>query len=483
MEDDSVHHQSISKKKVAIIGAGISGLTAAYEFARANSGADRLWDIVIFEASSAVGGVIKTVRENGIVVDLGPECFTSATPTVPQLAQELGIAARIVPQAQRKTFISRDFTLHAIPQGLMSAIPQKVGTLFNSHLLSYAGKLRLAMEPFVLPRRDSIDESLADFIERRCGNEFLDRLLEPFIGGLFGTEPEMLSARSTLPHMVALEQAHGSITLGLLLRCFQHQDNERSATLADRQSLMQSFDGGMGTLIDALSAFLADKCEIRRKEIGSIEPGTCGLPWDLYATDGSRFSFDAVIVATPAVKAATILLNADRELAESLRSIKYSSPMNVSLLYKREDVNHALNGSGFLIPRKERRAIRACTFSSSKFPFRAPEGMVLLRASLDTARMPELSGLSDSDLEAIVAADLADYLQIKKEPVNSVLARHLGALPQLAPGHQEKVVQIEQRVGRLSGLSLIGNGYGGSGVSDCVARARREAKRIVANGA
>lgn len=457
--------------KIAVVGGGISGLTAAYSLLRFAEERGLSFDITLFEPRTNLGGVIQTVRQDDVVMDLGPECFVSSKPAVLDLAEDLGIESRIICQSNRKTYISKGAELHSLPEGLSK---EQITSFASSNLISMPGKLRMALEALISRSNHSSDESVADFISRRFGHECLEQLAEPLIGGLYGSDPEMLSARSTIPTLVALEQAYGSVLVGMLKKM-----RKQSATQppAAAKMSMSSFDQGMIVLVEQLKSYLERRCTFISKEVTSIEQGKYGRAWDVYWLNGLK-QVDAVVVAAPASKAAPIVLKVDRFLAMTLHSIKYSSPIVVNLIYDRELVRHSLDGSGFLVPRNERRTIRACTFSSSKFRHRSTPDKALIRVSLNTLRIPGLNDLSDRDVAAVVANDLSGYLGISKQPMSVVVTRHQTAIPQFAPGHDAIVREIERRISKLDNFALVGNAYAGMGVSDCVARAQKEAARL-----
>lgn len=470
-------------KKVAIVGGGISGLSAAYFLLQEADLKGVEIDLTILECSGSVGGSIKTFRYKDTVLDLGPECFVATKPAVVELSGSLGIDSRIVTQTQRKTFIAVDSVLCGIPDGLFSMNP-KIADLLTSNLFSPSGKLRMAGELFVRRRIESTDESLAGFVERRFGREFLERIAEPIVGGLYGTTPESLSARSTLPYLVGLERNHGSVIWGMLSELTDRKKREAGQTRIKgepkRKGTMATFDQGMAVLVEELRKRIAGRCKLVSAAVESIQPGG-KTGWQIYCSNTMNFEADAVVVALPASAASTILAKTDKVLSDSLSSIKYSSPIVVNLIYDQNAFSKQLIGSGFLVPRKERGIVRACTFSSNKFKRKVADDQVVLRASLDTSMDPCPAMQSDDQIQKAVAADLKKYLSTRNDPIFSMVTRHKKAIPQFAPGHQDLLDGIERRQEQFSNLALIGNAYGGMGVADCVARAKQECQRIAAN--
>lgn len=474
---------SANCKRVAIVGGGISGLSAAYFLLQEADLKGAEIDLIILESSGSVGGSIKTFRYKETVLDLGPECFVATKPAVLELSENLGIDSRIVTQAQRKTFIAVDSVLYGIPDGLFSMNP-KIADLLTSNLFSPSGKLRMAGELFVSRRIESTDETLADFVERRFGREFLERIAEPIVGGLYGTTPESLSARSTLPYLVGLELSHGSVIRGMLTELTNRKKREASHAIIkgdlQKKGTMATFDQGMVVLVEELKKHIAGRCKLVSAEVESIQPGE-KKGWQIHCSNTMNFESDAVVVALPASAASTVLAKTDKVLSDNLSLIRYSSPIVVNLIYDQNAFSKQLIGSGFLVPRKERGIVRACTFSSNKFKRNVGDDQVVLRASLDTSMDPCPAMQSDDQIQKAVAADLKKYLSTRNDPIFSMVTRHKKAIPQFAPGHQDLLDGIERRQEQFSNLALIGNAYGGMGVADCVARAKQECQRIAAN--
>lgn len=461
--------------KVAIVGGGISGLSSAYFLLGEAEKRGIDIDLTIFESTNELGGAIRSVCHEGVVLDLGPECFVSTKPAVMEIARDLLFDSRIIAQAQRQTFIADSSGLCEIPEGLLSMNP-KIPAFLKSRLFSYRAKVRMAAEPFIGKRAGAHDESVAVFLKRRFGAEFLERLAEPLIGGLYGTDPSRLSARSTMPHLVGLESTHGSVVLGMLKdRLRQTIEHDRVQTLAKSNAgTMSTFDKGMGVLVEELKSSLKGRVRIVNCKIASIWRQERSGRWLLRTSDRIEEQSDVVVIAVPAPVASQLLASVDESLSSYLSSIKYSSPTVISLIYDRSSFANHLKGSGFLVPKRLRRSVRACTFSSNKFKRETAANRVVLRVSCNAAD----SGSTDDELQESVCAELKKYLNITGDPLFAILTRHERAIPQFAPGHQHLLELIESRKTRLANFALVGNAYGGMGVSDCVMRAQQESERI-----
>ena len=328
--------------------------------------------------------------------------------------------------------------------------------------ISVAAKARIAMDLF-LPRRSTNgtdDESLASFVRRRLGQEALERMAQPMVGGIYTADPETLSLRATLPRFLDMEREHRSLILAML----RQSHAPKSGTSGARYSLFLSFDRGMQVLVDALAQVKADIRLNTRVESLSPDDRT----WTITTNTGERFEADAVCLAVPAYVAATLLKDLSESLAAKLNQIKYASTATINLGYERSAINHPLDGFGFVVPLIEKRSLLACTFSSVKFSRRAPDGHVLLRAFAGGALQPEIFALDESELASRVETDLRKLLGIKSKPMFTEVAKWERSMPQYEVGHLDRITEIENELTKLPELTLAGNAYRGAGIPDCI---------------
>lgn len=466
-------------RKVIVIGAGISGLTAAHALITSAQREGKPLQVTIIESTDRAGGVIKTTTCGLSKLECGPEAFLTSKPDVLNLCKELGILDRVISTAStnRQTFVAFDKELHPLPDGFMMFAPTKIGPLIKSRLFSASGKMRMALD-LVLPRSEcQDDESLAAFVIRRLGHEALERIAEPLICGIYGSNPNQLSARSTAAALVKMEETDGSLIRGLWrqMRLSQHgQPPSTKTTQAGlRYSQMASLDDGMSVLIDSLLSKLPPGALVTNKSVERIRHGINGRRWDIVLTDGSVLTADGLILAVPAKHAAKLLREVSGTLADKLNSITYTSATIVNLLYKRNQIEHAMNGFGFVVPMVQRRIVRACTFSSIKFANRAAEDEVLVRVST------EQSQAANSEIEQMISDELGTYLNVRADPLFSLISRHATAIPQYAVGHNDLVNEIEWAVAKIPGLALSGNAYGGVGIPDCIKRGKEAAQTLM----
>ena len=471
-------------KRLVVIGGGIAGLSAAYRATRLAAASNLPLEVLVLEASPGVGGVIDTADRSGCVMELGPDSILTEKPWARALCQEVGLADRLVGtnDAFRQSFVALGKELHPIPEGFYMMAPSRLSPFVGTRLFSWPGKLRMALD-LVLPRRkDRSDESLASFVRRRLGQEALERAAQPMVGGVYTADPEKLSLRATMPRFVEMERRHRSLILGLIearrraARSGPASGGGEGSAAGPRYSLFVSLAGGLAVLPRHLASLLP---------AGSVRTGTVvervqpdGAGWKV-STLEDEMDADAVCVATPAWAAARVLEDASPELARSLNGIEYASSATVNLAYRRSDVPHALNGFGFVVPAIEKRTLLACTFSSVKYPGRAPEGTALIRAFVGGALFPDAADLPDARMLEGIRADLADLLGIRSEPLDAVVTRWPRSMPQYNVGHQERVDRIEEEAGRFPTLALAGSAYRGVGIPDCVHSGEGAAERLV----
>ncbi len=443
--------------RIAIVGGGIAGLAAALRVTAKVPEAR----LTLLEAEPRLGGTIATVREQGFVVETGPDSFITDKPWALALCDRLGLSGDLVGtrDGDRRTHVARGERLHALPDGFLLLAPTALGPLVRSSLFSLPGKLRMGLD-LVLPRpRHDRDESLADFVRRRLGREALERVADPLVSGIYTGDPECLSVASTMPRFRELEATHRSIILGL------RRSAQARGVAGARYGLFVSHRDGMGALVAALAARLPDSAVQLRARVERMQ--RAGGAWRLHL-GGTTMDADAVVLACPAHTAGELVAPSDPILADALSAIAHASSAIVTLGVRARDLPHGLPGFGFVVPAVDRRDILACTFSSRKWVGRAPEGFELVRAFVGGVRRPEMVERDDAALIATARGELARYLGLTGEPVLARVDRWRHAMPQYDVGHAARVDVIDERVIALPRLALAGNAYRGVGIPDCV---------------
>jgi protoporphyrinogen/coproporphyrinogen III oxidase len=441
---------------VLIIGAGITGLTAAYEIAR------RGLRPLLLEASPRSGGLIRTDRSDGFTIEAGPDSVLTTKPAAIELARALGLEADI--QTVRPpggAFVLRGNTLHPLPRPSVLGIPQGWTGLARYTLLPPAARARLALEPLVPARRDLEDESIGSFFRRRFGGASVDLIAQPLLGGIHAGDIETLSMRSLFPKLLVHERTHGSIFRAPV------------APSASAVSPFVSLRGGMDTLVQALERQLDAGVIRHNARVDRIERVAGG--WRA----GSREA-PALILTVPAHAAASLLAPIDPDAAGLCAQVPYVSTVSVALAWPRMAIPHPLTGTGFVVARRHSSVrITACTWVSSKWEHRAPEGAALLRVFLGGAHDPGAVALTDEALVAIVRADLAGVLGITEAPMLARIYRWPNAGAQHTVGHLSRVETIERHLAAHGGLFVAGSGFRSVGIPDCVTDARRVAGEAV----
>lgn len=454
-----------ARKHIVIIGGGITGLAAAHRLTELDT--PGRFHFTLLESGSRLGGVIKTHHREGFLLEGGPDAFISEKPEALALAGRLGLTERLIQTNEkfRRSFVVRQGKLRPIPEGFQLLAPSRLWPFATSEICSWLGKLRMAGEAF-LPQRwnESEDESLASFVRRRFGQEALERLAQPLVGGIYTADPERLSLRATMPRFHEMERKHGSV-----IRAMLHQRSRHDAgTSGARYSLFLSFDLGMQVLTDEITARLPMDSVRLGARVESLERIADTGQWVCRLPGGESIFADAVCLALPAPVAGSLLHNIDSQLANDLAGIEHASTATINLAYRREAISHLLDGFGFVVPMVEARSVLACTFANVKFARRAPEGNVLLRAFAGGALQPEVFGLDDEEMLRRVTADVNELLGISTPPLFTRITRWPNSMPQYHLGHQARIARIETRLGAQPTLRIAGNAFGGAGIPDCI---------------
>lgn len=474
--------------RVVIVGAGITGLTAAWAVARARPEAE----VLVLEARERAGGNIVTERREGFLLDGGPDSFLRTKPDAIALCKELGLEDELIsPRDEaRKVYVVHDGGLTPMPGGMALAVPTRIRPMLSTPLLGLGAKLRM-LGDFVVraPETPAEDESIEDFVARRFGRQAAERLASPLLGGIYAGDVSKLSIRATFPQLLALEQKHGSLIRGLLtMQMAQKKQLESGAApsvwqlfrgwLADpdhtAQSPFMSLRGGMGSLISALTSRLP---RVRTNTpVRAVQAR--GDAWDVVLEDGERIEASAVILAAPAHAAARMV--PDEKLSTELGAIPYLSTATVFFALDAAQLERPLDGVGFVAPKGTAR-ILAGTWVSSKWEDRAPAGRVLVRAFLGGAKGDvDVTAQSDAELIEIAKAELSRLMGRFGTPLLSRVFRYHDSNPQPVVGHGARLERIAERLQPLPGIEIAGAAYEGVGIPDCVKQGRAAASRVVA---
>lgn len=435
---------------------------------------------MVLEAGDRLGGVLQTVHRDGFLIERSADNFITDPPWAVDLCQRIGLGDQLIPTRtqERGALVVHRGRLERVPPGFMLMAPARLWPLVTTPILSPWGKLRLLAEALV-PSRPAADESLASFARRRLGREVFERIVQPLVGGIYTADPERLSLRATLPRFLDMERQYGS-----LIRAARKQPSAAGAA-ADtnggaRYGMFVTPRDGITSLIDGLAARLPADSVQRNRPVERVMRGEDGS-WRVHVAGDSEnvLTCEGLIVAVPGPAAARLLASLDRVLSMELARIEYAGTAIVTLAYRREQVAHPLDGFGFVVPAVERRQILAGSFSSVKFPGRAPSDAVLVRVFVGGACQSELLELSDDELQSLARRELTELIGAGGEPLFADVTRWPKAMPQYHLGHESLVTQIEQAAAVWPNFALAGNAYHGVGIPNCVKSGEQAAERIV----
>lgn len=467
-------------RRIVVVGGGIAGLAAAHRIVELDREKSLGLELLLLEASHRLGGAIATERVGDFLVEAGPDSFITEKPWALRLCKRLDLTPRLVSTqaAYQKIYVVHRGRLELLPEGFFLLAPTRFWPFFLTPLFSWAGKLRMAKELFLAPDKANEDESLGAFVRRRFGTEALERVAQPLVGGIYAADPDKLSLTATMPRFKAMERKYGSVIRAMWSEQRRRRKLGEGGSGA-RWSLFVSLAGGMQELIDALARRLPQE-SVRLNATATDLIRDCGGPgWQISIKGGKGWRADAVILATPAFRAGQLLASTAREAADELKRISYASTATVNLAYRRQDFPRPPDSFGFVVPAVERRKIMACTFSSLKYPGRAPEGHMLLRAFVGGALQRERFNDDDAVMERNVREELASLLGVTVRPLLARIYRHPNSMPQYHVGHGARIQRIESLLSRFPSLALCGSAYHGVGIADCVRTGEEAAESVV----
>jgi oxygen-dependent protoporphyrinogen oxidase len=457
-------------RRAVVVGAGATGLAAAHKLLAEAEAAGYRCDVKVLEAGSRPGGLIRTERHDGMVLEGGPDSLVAQKPAGIALCRELGLGDELVEVAGGggSLRILHAGKLHPLPDGFLMMAPTRVGALLRSELFSPLGKLRMALEPWMRTRRSDGDESLRSFVVRRLGREAYNRAAEPIIGGVYTADGDAMSLSLTMPRFRDLERRHGSVICGL--RAMRRMHNGAGPAFAAPRE-------GMSSLVDALVRRLPTDSLRLRTAVTRVRPRAGG--WQIECDGADPLRADAVLLACPAAAAARLLHGVDAELADEIAQLPYASCATVNLVYRGSAASRPLEGHGFFAPRTERVPILGCSYVSVKFPGRVPRDRILMRVFLGGALDPGVLEEDDGRLIARADRELARILGFAESPVLARVHRFPHAMPQYPVGHDIRIAAIRTQLQRHPGLFLAGSVMGAVGIPDCIASGHEVAAALL----
>lgn len=482
--------------RVAIIGGGISGMTAALRLGElAEEAGTKGLEIHVFEAAPQLGGLVASEQIGDYLIERGADSFITNKPAGVNLCRKLGLEADLIgtdEKNRRSLILSRGKPIET-PAGLNLIAPGSAWSILKTPILSLKGKLRVLCEPFIQRRPEYGDESLGSFTRRRLGQEMLDRIVQPMVGGIYTADPEKLSLQATLPRFLEMERKYGS-----LFEATQAGDEllggADKTTSGARYGMFVSLRNGMSQLIQALESRVRSvaqvHCQAQVQEISlrqtpssgdaatSAQAPKCRIVWTDAKGTSQQTEFSAVILATPAHEMSRVLKSANPEAATALAQIEYASSAIIITGHDTSGIDHPLNAFGLVIPAIEKRKILSVSFLNRKFPTRAPARKAILRTFIGGALQPEMMDLTDDQLIDTTLSELRSIFGVRSQPEFAVVARYTKAMPQYHVGHLDRVARITQSLSATPWVDVAGNTLGGVGLPDSILSGEKAAERI-----
>jgi oxygen-dependent protoporphyrinogen oxidase len=466
-------------KHIIVVGGGIAGLAAAYYTQKQADAAGIPVRVTILEREKDWGGKIVTERVDGFVIEGGPDTFLATKPWGVSLCRELGLEFRLrgTNPEQKNTYVLHRGRLHRLPDGLTMMIPTQFGPMAKTSLLSWHQKARMGLDFFLPPAPLNGDESLGDFVSRRLGRAAYENLVEPLMSGIYAGDGDRLSLQATFSYLRDMELKHGGLVRGALAA--RRQISVSHQKLPGSRSIFLTPENGLSEIVDALVQRLENTGAELRNRTAVTYLTFDNQAFFLELDTGESLSAESVILATPAYAAGNLLADVDPQLASELCAIDYATTATVSLAYRQSDLSRPLDGYGYVIPRREGHKALACTWTSTKFPHRAPERYALLRVFVGRAGQETEITWDETELLDLAKAELRQTLGIVAEPKLSRVFLWERAMPQYNLGHPQRLARIETALQKWPNLALAGNGYRGIGIPDCIHSGELAAQRVL----
>ncbi len=471
-------------RSIVIIGGGISGLSTAFALQEQAAAADIALTCTILDAAPVWGGKILTHRVGRLVMEAGPDSFLSQKPWAMELCRRLGIADQLIDTnpVEKKASVLRGGQLHELPEGLVTFTPTQLGPFFRSGLLSWLDLARMGCDVLIPPRRSTDDESLASFFRRRFGRHACERVMEPLMAGIYAGDAEQMSLRATFPRFYELEQAHGSVIRGMMAA--RRARTQKVSDGHPRHTMFVTLKNGLTDLVAGLTDHIRQaggvlKAGVQAESLRVRSHQAGRWMYDVICTDGTAISAEALVLATPAYVSAELVRPLTPMAAGLMEMIPYASTATISMIYSAGAVGNRLQGFGFVVPRIEGRDLIAATWTSLKWPHRAPPEDVSVRCYLGGVGREAILQRDDEALVLRVREELASIVGLQATPHYVEVNRWNRAMPQYTIGHLDRLAQLEASLSRFGGLAVTGAGYRGVGIPDCIRDGAETAAKLL----
>jgi protoporphyrinogen/coproporphyrinogen III oxidase len=459
-------------RTVAIVGGGISGLATAFSLLERAAAAGLSIQCTVFDANTVWGGKIVTHRIGELVTEAGPDSFLSNKPAGLELVEKLGLTAQLINtnDTAKKASVYFGGRLRDLPEGLVVISPGQIGPFLKSGLLTVGGLARMGLDLVMPAKRPEGDESLASFFRRRFGRQAFERMMEPLMAGIYAGDAEQMSLKATFPRFLELEQKHGSVIRGMMAA---RPNGTGESHARPQRTMFVSLKNGLEDLVTALIRRLTERgvtlrngaavesLRVRSRQLGR-------WTYDVMLRDGSAVSVDSLVLATPAYESAELLRPLTPIASGLLEMIPYASTATIAMAYPASVIGGAVQGFGFVVPRVEQRDLIAATWTSLKWPHRAPPGQLIVRCYVGGVGREAILQLDDQALVTRVKSELRQICGVTAEPTYVEVNRWVKSMPQYQLGHLERLEQVEGALSRYGGLFLTGAAYRGVGIPDCI---------------
>ncbi|NHM31737.1 protoporphyrinogen oxidase [Neobacillus terrae] len=462
------------KQKIAIIGGGIAGLTAAFYLQKTILEHNLPAKIKIIEASHRLGGKMQTVIRDGFIIERGPDSFLARKSSISKLAKEVGMEDELVHNSTGKSYVLVNEKLYPMPGGSIMGIPTELAPFVTTGLFSLQGKIRAAAD-FILPRsQKEQDKSLGEFFRRRMGDEVVENLIEPLLSGIYAGDIDQLSLMSTFPQFYQVEQKYRSLIIGM--KKTTPAPAKQSDTTGRKQGAFLTFKSGLQSFADAIADKLDPECILTGHKVTKINK--TDNYYEIYLNNGETLYADSIIAAIP--HKVTQSMFSQYEFFDNFKLMPSTSVATVALAFPKEAIKSDIDGTGFVVSRNSDYTITACTWTHKKWEHSTPEGKVLLRCYVGRAGEETIVDLSDDQIVKIVLDDLNKTMDITMEPEFFVVSRWKNAMPQYTVGHKQRIGEIkEHMLTELPGVFLAGASYEGIGLPDCIDQGEAAAVKVL----
>jgi len=468
-------------KKMIIIGGGIAGLAAAYRIQEEHDAGQGDIECTLLEGSDRFGGKIHTIRENGFVIERGPDSFISQKPWAIELCKKIGLEDQLMGTKpdNPKTYVYLNKKMVTLPDGLTLMVPTKFLPFAFSPLFSIPGKIRMAMDLFIPKKNGHEDESLASFVRRRLGEEALQRMAQPLMCGIYSSDPERMSIQTTFPMFAQTEKKYRSLILGMLAA---KRARMKAAPPTKNNytpfTFFVTLKNGLSSMIERVVE-RSPNIQFRTHARVAALRRAKGGKWEVELENGEILTADVVLATIPANATARLFEPVAPHVAEQLDKIPFVSTAAVSLAFKKDTFEHPLNGFGFVVPYSEGRKISACTWVTSKFAGRAPDGHVLLRSYVGGALNEPYAEQPEEDIYKTVLGELQDIMGFKSEPEFYKVFQYRKGNVQYQVNHGQLIESVYNELKQFPGLFVAGSAYHGVGIPDCVLNGTRTAESVL----